>query len=179
MSISRRTVLQVGMGGSLLLFVAGSGLAIRRGAVLSIPEGLQVLDPHSYTTLVAVADRMCAARGDLPTASEVQVAEQVDLLMARMDPHDARDLLRVLRWLESPMSGRLFRRRGLPFSACDPATQDRILESWRTSRWRVQRTVFDALHALCQAPYWAHRSLWAHVGYDGPPDFSAGLESGP
>jgi len=167
------------MGGGLLLCVAGGGFAIRRGPVLSIPEGLQALDPHSYTTLVAVADRMCAAKGDLPTASEVQVAEQVDLLMGRMDPHDVRDLLRVLRWLESPMSGGLFHRGGQPFSAWDPVTQERMLESWRTSRWRVDRTAFDALHGLCQAPYWAHPKLWPHVGYDGPPDFSAGLGNGP
>ena len=152
---------------------------VRRGRAHHPETVLLVLDLYTYSTLASIAERMCASAGGLPTAREVGVAEQVDALLARMDPLDVRDLTRVLRWVESPLSGELVGRRGRPFSECSPEVQDRILESWRTSRWGVQRTAFDALHALCQAPYWGHPSVWSHVGYGGPPDFSSLLGVAP
>lgn len=173
MSISRRKLIQYGVGGGAALFLAGGGWLARRGRAHHPNTELRVLDPYTYSTLASIAERMCASREGLPTARELGVAEQVDALLSRMDPGDVRDLMRVLRWMESPLSGDLWGRSGRPFSECGPEVQDRILESWRTSGWDVQRTAFDALHALCQAPYWGHPKVWAHVGYGGPPDFSA------
>ena len=167
--MNRRTLIKTGLAGSALLGLGGLGWGLTAGE--RGPEGLSLatLDRRSYAILSAVADRMCRAGEGAPSAADLKVVEKIDALLASLPPSVTAELKQALLLLESPIFGALMDGRTQPFTQCDGEAQDRVLAAWRDSRWPVRRTVYDALHSLCMAPYWCDASLWARMGYPGPP----------
>lgn len=48
-----------------------------------------------------------------------------------------------------------------------------VLERWRTSRFDMQRTAYDALHQLVLGAWYATPDSWVRIGYPGPPELPA------
>lgn len=44
-----------------------------------------------------------------------------------------------------------------------------FLQRLRTSRWSQKRAIYDALHQLTFAAWYANPRAWAAIGYPGPP----------
>jgi hypothetical protein len=174
--IDRRRFIKTGVLGTAALGLGGLGWGLSAGERAQNSESLQCLDVRAHAILAAVADRMCRAGSDGPSASDVKVVEKIDQLLASLPASAATELKQALLLLESPLFGALMEGRMRPFTRCSGDQQDRILAAWRDSRWPLRRTVYDALHALCMAPYWSDASLWDHMGYPGPPDFRPLLE---
>lgn len=171
MTPTRRTVLRGGVLGGLLLAAAGAGLALQPGRLREPSKPLRALDARTFSVLAAVADRVCPGGRGLPSASELGVPERVDALLDALDPGNAADLSQALRLIENGLPGLLLDGRPRAFTACDPATQDRVLERWRTSRLTVRRTAWKALVALISSAYWSDARTFGFVGYPGPPRF--------
>ena len=153
-----------------MLALGGVGLALRPGALVPLPPGLQVLDARHYATLWHMAERMCPGGGKFPAASALGVAAAVDVQLHRMPTGDVAELLQALDLLENALTGLLVGGgRVAAFSASAPADQDRTLEAWRTSRLQVLRGAYKAWHGLVSAAYYGNPVVYAAVGYPGPP----------
>jgi hypothetical protein len=130
-----------------------------------------VLDPATFSTLAAAADRICDSGGQLPSAWDLEVPEQVDAALWGMHPGTAGEVRMALRLLElgllGPIDGRI-----RPFTRLQDEAQDRLLERWRTSRFAPRRGAFTAVANLSSAAYWSNPATFAHVSYPGPPRFS-------
>lgn len=163
-----------------MLALGGVGLALRPGADVALPSTvLQVLTPRQYGILVALADRLCPGGPGRPSASEVGVASKVDALMAVLHPADAAELCQGLLLVENALVGLILDGRPTPFTRLDPAEQDAVLRTFRSSRLPIRRIVYKALRGLVAASYWGDPLLYASAGYPGPPDYRAAFQAQP
>jgi hypothetical protein len=169
---SRRVVLVAAAAGAASLGFAG--IAAWPSRLRAPRTTLRVLDANTFSTMAAVADRVCTgtSSGGLPSAWDLEVPEKVDEALWGMHPGTAADVLGALKLLETGLFGAVDGRIR-PFTRLSPAGQDRVLERWRTSRIGIRRSAFTALASLAAAAYWSHPSTFAHVGYPGPPRFAA------
>ncbi len=176
--LSRRALLRGGVAGVALVTLGGVGVALQSSRLRPLPRGgLKVLSPEEYATLAAIADRACP-KGDLglPSASELDVAAMADAMFARAEP-DARQGLKLgLRIVESGLTGAVFFERVRPFTQLSGEEQDAVLLAMRESRVGLRRTLFGALTQLASSLYYGDPSVWASIGYPGPPD-PAGLRA--
>lgn len=164
-------MIRYGLGGAIALAAGGVGLSLQRTAPREPGRPLRALDARTFSILAAVADRVAPAREGFPAASDLQVAEKVDELLATVDPAVVDEVTQVLHLLENGLAGLVFDGRPRAFTALDPAAQDRALAAWQGSRLHLRRTAYKALHGLCAAAYYASPEIYPAVGYPGPPDF--------
>ena len=164
----------------LFHFVAAGGLAAALGSVvvavqptvMRTPAGpLLSLSPKGFSILAALADRICPGGAGFPKASDVQVAEAIDALMARVHPGDVADLEVALTFFENALPSLILDGRGRPFTGCGPATQDAAVDAFRRSALGPRRQVFKATYGLVAGAYWANKSLNTLLGYPGQPDY--------
>jgi len=130
---------------------------------------LQALSPRCFSVLGAVADRVMPGDDRFPSATELQVAEQIDQLLSDAHPGFVMDMERALEFLENAVVGLVLDGRPTPFTQASPSEQDEILRAWATSRISIRQTVVKSLVSLCTATYWANPEVWAGAGYPGPP----------
>jgi len=132
---------------------------------------LQSLTSQEFSILWAIADRLAPAKGNFPPASAIEVPEKIDAFLATVDPATRGELKLVLKLVENALPGVFLDGRVRPFTKCDPATQDAILEGWRLSSILARRTIFKALNNLVGATYYGSPETYALVGYPGPPNY--------
>lgn len=172
--MQRRTLLGLGVVGSLAMAILGGGAAVAmrspawRDGSLSA-EGRQVflavaravLDGSLPTdgsaqakALDAHLDRLTTALRALPLATQAQVDELVSLLATALGRH----LLAALphAWDTAPTE-----------------TVQAALQSMRVSSLALRRQAYHALRDLTQGAYFADASTWAAFGYPGPRPISA------
>jgi len=173
---TRRTFLQVTALGAVALALGGVGLGLR-GTVYRAPSRpLRALSPRAFSVMAAVADRMLAyADPTLPDAAALQVAEGVDAHLAGLHPAAAAEVEQALMLLENAAAGLVLEGRITPFTSCDPASQDAILQGWAQARLPLFRTAYRAMHGLCTGVYWSSPQVYGAAGYPGPPDLSGVL----
>lgn len=158
-------------GAGAAVIVACAGLGAWPTALRAARRPLVCLDPRLFSVVAAAADRLCPATADSPSAWDLEVPEDVDAALAAMDPRTAGDVANALRLLEFGLLGAVDGRI-LPFTRCDPSTQDRVLERWRMSGIEVRRSAFLALAGLVKSAYWSKPATFRHIGYPGPPRFA-------
>ena len=164
---TRRQVLLGGLGATALAGLGAIGLQLRPGALREPRRPLVALDATGFSVIAAVADRVCPAIGDLPSAWELEVPERVDELVGRMEPGQAADVARALALLESPLVSVLFGGPPTPFTRLGADDQDRVLAAWRDGR-SLRRTVWRASVQLVKGAYWSDPRTWPHLGYVRP-----------
>ena len=171
MKLDRRTVLKYGLGGAAVLAAGGVGLGLRATALRTPRRPLQALTEREYSVLAAFADRVCPAGSGFLSATDVEVAEKVDALLATVHPGVRAEIGQALLLFENALAGFLFDRRFQTFTAAPPEVQDQAMEAWRTSKVSVRRTVFKALQGLVAGAYYGSKETYASVGYAGPPNY--------
>ncbi|HCH64370.1 MAG TPA: hypothetical protein DFR83_16310 [Deltaproteobacteria bacterium] len=169
MTTSRRRILQVGIGGSVLLAAGAVGLALQPGATNTPPSDLRVLDAKTWSILNAVAETMAPASG--PSATTLDIASRVDRHLDRMHPADAQEVVLALGLLENGLVGLFFGGGFRPFTQSSQAQRTAVLEGWRDSRVATLRTAFKAIRGLVVTSYYSHEETYSLCGYPGPPDF--------
>jgi hypothetical protein len=179
MTLTRRSVLRVGLGAAGLAAVGGVGLALHTGDLPAPPGALQVLDAHTHAVVAAVAATMLPAGPGRPDPIALGIPALVDQHMATMHPADQAELVQGILLLDNALVGLLMDGRPRTFSASDPDTRRATLEAWRTSDIEVRRVVYKALRGLIVAAYWGHPELYAAAGYPGPPSFTRGPTPAP
>lgn len=168
---SRRTLLKVGLAGSALLAVGGVGLGLRATTRSTPGRALKVLDPVSFSVLAAVAARVAPGTASFPSATDLGIAHDIDDLMATLPPAVPAELAQALQLLENALVGFMFDQRLQTFTGSSAATQDAVLETWRTSRLNLRRQVYKAVRGLCASAYYARPEVYLACGYPGPPTF--------
>lgn len=162
---SRRKFLKKGLFGGLLLALGGGVLALYPSGHVASPTGpLLALEPLSFQVLVAVAGRMVVAK----TANAVAIAHAVDLALTRTSPEAQADMNKLLSLLENALPGLVFDGRVQPFTRLSLESRDRVLESWRTSRFALRRSGYQALRKLCLASHYLEEKTWGPLGYKPP-----------
>lgn len=167
--LSRRRLLVLGASGGALLALGGVGLSWQPGVSHPPRRALTAFGPREFSTLWAVAERVCPGRDGWPPASRLDVAEKVDALVGGLHPGDRSDLNRLLQLLENGAAGLLLDGQPAPFTARSPEAQDATLDGWRHSALTLRRTGYKALTGLIAATYYAQPEVWPLVGYPGPP----------
>ena len=179
MEVSRRRLIQAGLGGTALLGLGGIGFALQSSLLRLPAEPLKALDIQSFSILAAIVDRI-TPRGELfPKPADLGVAEKVDALLATLHPGDVRDFKNGLMLIENPIAGFLLDGRLKTFTASSPEAQDRALQSVRTSRIPVRRSIYRAIYGLVSGAYWSSPETYRACGYGGPPEFGSGMINEP
>ena len=168
---SRRTILKYGLAGAALLAIGGVGLGLRGTRQRRPRRSLKILTARQFSTLAAIADRISPGDAELPSAWDLEVAENVDALLATKAPADAEEFALVLDLVENALVGLVLDFRTTTFTGSSPDTQDAVLNGMRASAITARRTMYIALRGLCSAAYWGHPRAYASTGYPGPPDF--------
>lgn len=169
---TRRQLIGGSLGASGLLFLGGFGLALRPGANHPVPA-LEALDERAFRTLEAFARRVCPhdPEAGFPSADAIGVAKLVDTHVATMHETDRAELNQALWLLENALAGLFIEGRTRAFSVASADAQDRALAAWRGSSIGVLRRTYLALQQLCISSYYGHPSVYAAIGYPGPPDY--------
>lgn len=147
------------MGGLLSLQGPGPFVATRP---------LLVLSPRQFAALAAAADAVAPDPVGRPSAAEVQVAEQLDLLFASFPAAVQSEMKQLLSLLESPIAGLLLGRGLRPFSELDRSARRAALRGWRTSRISLLRSGAKALVGFASGTYWTTPAGLVSLGYPGP-----------
>ena len=135
---------------------------------------LKAFDETTFSILAAVADRISPAGDGFPSAWDLKVPEKIDGLFSKVHPGDVKDYANGLMLIENSIAGLLFDGRFGNFTSSSPEVQDQSIESFRTSKLEVRRTIFKALYGTCTAAYWSSPILNQSMGYPGPPDYGNG-----
>jgi len=168
---TRRSIIKRGVFGAAVLALGGAGgLALRRGARVTLPAaGLKVLGLREYAVLAAVARRIVVPKPGAPTPDDLNVAAECDRVLDRTDETTQVEMRQLLQLFENALAGFLLGGRVTPFTKLDPAEQDAVLDEWMTSRLVLRRTGYAALRSLVTAVYYGNPQTWPLVGYGGPP----------
>ena len=169
MMLNRRAVLKYGFFGAGMLTIGGIGLGIQQSKIVEPNQPLQVLSIQEFSILYAIANRLLPASDRFPAASELQVAETVDGILATADDFTQAELKQVLVLIENALVSSIFEGHTRPFTQSSSVVQDRLLQSWQRSSLHLRRTAFKALNGLCGAAFYSNPQTHDLVGYDGPP----------
>ncbi len=172
MGTTRRRFLTYGLGGVALLALPAIGLSLRRSVLVEPKATLLTFSERQYSTLVAVADTLCPGDADLPSAQDVDVAGQLDLLFSRCHPAVGADIAAALDLMENALAGALLDQRFQTFTACTADARAQVLDDWSHSGITLRRAVFKALRGFVMAAYWGSAATWPAIGYGGMPDYS-------
>lgn len=165
----RRSLLQVGIAGTVLLAAAGLGLSLTtpawQGGRLS-PAAKEVIDAVSRAVLQGVLPEDPEARA---TALLAQLGRIEDTIGGF--PKSVQDELALLLGLLTTVPGRLG-LAGLTTAWAQASTEEvqSMLQSLRISSLDLRQQTYQALRDLSYAAYYADRSAWASLGYAGPTD---------
>ena len=158
--IGRRTMLRGSVSALLLLGLGGLLPAGCRGYP-NPPTELLFFSAQEYAIFQAIARAILG----LPEDS-VDVAAEVDRLVARMGRSIKRDIRWMLRIFEH--GTHLFDLKGRRFTRLARADQEQYLRGWMESSMGARRMVFRALKLLAALGYYGRSDTWAAIGYDGP-----------
>ncbi len=165
--MQRRTLLQLGLGGTIALGLAGMAAAqwdsplkqghlspVARGIFLSV--GVAILDGSLPTELAA---RRAALQG---------LVERIEVLIAGL-PGATQDELAELLSVLSLAVGRIA-IFGLwsNWQDTSPTRMQQHLQMLRTSNIGVRQQVYHAFHDVVNGAYFSDEKTWAMLGYGGP-----------
>ncbi len=164
--VTRRRVLQLGLGAGALALLGGGGLLWLRGAAPAIHD-LKCLSPQQFRTLAAMARTHIPAGGPFAIgADEAELARAFDRYLADEPPGHVRDVKRALHLVEfGPI---LFDRRLTTFSHLPPADQRQHWLAWGQSDLLLRRQVWWGFAKFFGLVFYDRPEVWPHIGYPGP-----------
>ena len=133
MQTSRRRFLSLGAFGLAAVSLGGLGVGLQATKMREPASALRALSPRAFSVLSAVAERVMPGSELFPSATELQVAEQIDQLLADAPAGFVTDMERALEFLENALVGLVLDARPKPFSRSSPEAQDEILRVWATT----------------------------------------------
>ena len=164
--LDRRTFLIGGVSG-LLLAAMGSVLPSGCSRYPKPARPLQFLNAREYAILNIVAARLLGVGDQVGgNAMQIDVAANVDTVVARWRPDSQAQLRTVLRVFEHGTY--LFDLQRHRFTRLSAEQQDQYLAGWMTSTLGARRVVFRVLKALAAAGFYHDPRTWRRLGYPGP-----------
>jgi hypothetical protein len=161
MDLTRRRLLQTGLGGALLLAV-GAVLPSGCARYSAIERPLRFLTRKEYAVVTKAAVRILG----LPDDARDELGTFIDGLLADLPPTSQGQARLMLRVVEH--GTHLFDLKARRFTRLAPADQDTYLRGWMESTLGARRVIFRALKTLAALGYYAQTTSFEAVGYDGP-----------
>lgn len=167
--MQRRTLLKLGIGASVVLAVAGTGVAlfqpglqqghlsaasndVMRAVARAVLDGVLPADPLlREQALDAHLQRLDAAVAAFPAATRAELSQLLALLSSAPGRHALAGL-------------------GEPWAQAGVPDIQQALQSMRLSRLSLRQQAYHALRDLTNAAYFSDPSAWVHMGYPGPLD---------
>ncbi len=106
--------------------------------------------PAGPEARAAVLTAVRAAIAGLPAASQRELGE----------------LFALLAWTPGRLA---FAGLSTPWAQASVADAEAVLQRWRTSRFALRRSAYDALHQIVLGAWYALPQSWPAIGYEGPP----------
>ena len=159
--LTRRRLLQTGLGGALLLAV-GAVLPSGCARYSPIERPLRFLTRKEYAVVTQAAVRILG----LPDEARDDLGGFIDGLLADLPPTSQGQARLMLRVVEH--GTHLFDLKSRRFTRLTPAEQDAYLRGWMESTLGARRVIFRALKTLAALGYYAQTTSFAALGYDGP-----------
>jgi len=168
---TRRTFLVVGLAGGATL-AATYWLRRTRGrdSVLAADASLAALDPAAPAIVAAIVSVMLD--GALPADRHAAVTETVANVaraVSGLAPSAQKELGELFSLLGLAPTRIALAGVMTPWADASPEAVAAFLERWRTSRWMLLRSAYDALHQLVLAAWYGNPRAWSSIGYPGPP----------
>ena len=159
--LTRRRLLQTGLGGALLLAV---GAILPSGCARYSPaeRPLRFLTRKEYAVVTQAAVRILG----LPDEARENIGGFIDGLLAELPSTTQQQARLMVRVVEH--GTHLFDLKPRRFTRLTPVEQDAYLRGWMESTLGARRVIFRALKTLAALGYYAQTSSFAEVGYDGP-----------
>lgn len=164
--LTRRRVLQLGLGASAATLVGGGGLYLLRGSAPAV-QGLKRLSAQGYRTLLALAATHIPAGGPFPPgAAAADLARAFDTYLADEPEEHVADVNRALTLVEyGPL---LFDHRLRTFCNLQPAEQLTHWMSWGQSESLLRRQIWWGFAKFFGLVFYDTPAVWPHLGYPGP-----------
>ena len=169
--MKRRSLIKYGLFGTGLLTASAVGLSLRETKIRKPKTDLYCLSLSEFSILFAISE--CIIPGDtfFPSASDVQVTENMDTFLSTTASYVQSDFKALLHLIENAFGNGLLELHPQTFTYSSPEEQIALLESWQHSSIPLRRTAYKALNGLCQATYFGTPETNGVVGYDGPPPY--------
>jgi hypothetical protein len=171
---SRRTFLLAGTAGAAALTVAWRLRGTpERAAAPGAGASLAALDPAAPAIVAALVPVMLA--GALPEDAAAregavrETAANVGRAIGGLPPAAQKEMAELFALLGLPATRIALAGIGTPWEEAPPAAVAAFLERWRTSRFMLLRSAYDALHQLVIAAWYGNPNAWKAIGYPGPP----------
>ena len=175
---TRRTFLLAGIAGATALAVASWLRGPREAPPVStalLP--LAQLDADAAAIVAAIAlvlldgalppDPAAARRATDETVANVAAA------VAGLPPAAQKELGQLFALLAFAPARIALARVDSPWPEASHDDVAAFLERWRTSRFLLLRSAYDALHQLVFAAWYGNPASWPAIGYPGPPKVDA------
>lgn len=159
--LTRRALLQTGLGGALVL-AFGAVLPAGCARYSPAPRSLKFLTRKEFAVVTQAAVRILG----LPEDTQNDVGGFIDGLLYELPPTSQRQARLMLRVVEH--GTHLFDLKPKRFTRLSPADQDAYLRGWMESSLGARRVIFRALKTLAALGYYAQPDAWPAIGYDGP-----------
>ena len=165
--LSRRQLLQTGLGGAAALALATLLASPQPDApvedwVTAMP--LRALTPRDAQMLAAIAPAMLGAG----VASAAEVARGADRAVACLPPALRAELRQLLDLLGNPWGRRWIAGVAAPWRQAAAADVAAFLQRWRGSAFPLLRSGYQALHQLLNAAWYGNPASWPALGYRQP-----------
>ena len=166
--LSRRELLKLGAGASLLLTTAGMTASLTGCSSSQPASDFQVLRSSDLPILSAIFPALIGPHPAMP-AQLGAALQQLDFSLAHMstqvhrDVHELLDLLSMTA-IRGPLTG-----IWSSWDKADPEQVRQFLQRWRDSRLAMLRQGHTALNQLLLMAWYALPASWDSVEYPGPP----------
>ena len=171
---TRRTLLQVGLFGSLLLGAAGataalSGCTTRTEATAAGYRFLRDADlPFLRALVPGVLGSLLPAAGMERDRLVDDLLHRIDLSGYRLGHPSQKALAQLFDLLNLRLTRRLLAGIG-PWEEATPAQVQAFLERWRSSSFALLNAGYRALIKLVTGSFYGTPAGWAAANYPGPP----------
>jgi hypothetical protein len=172
--LSRRELIQTGLGGLALLALGGCA----RPGTASGPFDDPGYSYHALTggdrQVVATVGAVMLAGALPPDAAAhgvamVQVVRGVDVAIDGLPPNVQSEIAQLFGLLKFPPTRAIAAGVWSSWQDASSQTIAGFLTRWRNSDVALFRTGYQALHQLIMASWYGNGASWERIGYPGPP----------
>ena len=165
--MQRRTLLRLGLGGAVVLALAGGGIAWMRPGLVSgrlAPAGREIFRAVARAVLDGSLPRAVAPR----EAALNALLDRLDTTLAAFPAATQSELSQLLALLAAP-PGRLALAGLRPdWPAATAAELQQALNDMNHSGLALRQQAYHALRDLTNAAWFADPQAWGVLGYPGP-----------
>jgi hypothetical protein len=165
---SRRTFIKAGLIGATTLAVAGGLVRLRQHT----PPQRFLLDPAASAALAAITGAIL--QGALP-ATAADAAAAIAATVARVQATinglplaTQKEIADLFGLLTLAPTRRFLAGMKSDWPNAQPAQVAAFLQSWRTHRFALMQSAYQALHDLVFGAWYSDDASWRTIGYPGP-----------